>query len=130
MADSSHSTNLLGRRALIKIFAGAAASNIAGTAADADLASTPCFPEADAQLFARWREYLKSEIELNAVQDARDVMSWNARQAYPPKPDRIASSWVKVIPSEIDADVEVCCATTDMKMGRRVADEHKAEVKA
>ena len=107
MAYSPNTTNLLRRRALVKIFAGIAASNIAGRAAGAGLASTPGFPEADAQLFARWREYLNSEIELNAAQDARDLMSWNARQAYPPKPDCIASSWVKVIPSEIDADVEV-----------------------
>ena len=107
MAYSPNTTNLLRRRALVIFFAGIAAANIAGRAAGAALASTPGCPEADAQLFARWREYLKSEIELNAAQDARDLISWNARQAYPPKPDCIASSWVKVIPSEIDADIEV-----------------------
>jgi hypothetical protein len=31
------------------------------------LASTPGDPQADAQLFDRWREYVNSEIELNAA---------------------------------------------------------------
>ena len=119
MAYSPNTTNLLRRRALVIFFAGIAAADIAGRAAGAALASTPGCPEADAQLFARWREYLTSEIELNAAQDARDLMSWNARQAYPPKPDRIASSCVKVIPFEIDADTEVWARTADMKSGRQ-----------
>ena len=59
MAYSPNTTNLFRRRALVKFFAGIAAADIAGRAAAAALASTPGCPEADAQLFARWREYLK-----------------------------------------------------------------------
>src|SRR5262245_35736296 len=83
MAYSPNTTNLFRRRALVRFFAGIAGAIIAGRAAGVAAASTPGCPEPDAQLFARWREYLNSEIELNAAQDARDLVSWNARQAYP-----------------------------------------------
>jgi hypothetical protein len=99
---------------------------LAGAAGVAS-AATPGCHELDAQLFARWREYLKSEIELNAAQDARDLMSWNARQAYPPKPDCIESSWVKVISAENEAD-ELWSAATDMEVSRHLTNELKAEV--
>jgi hypothetical protein len=128
MAYSPNSTNLLGRRTLVRVLAGIAVSTIAGMAAGRDLAVTPGCPEPDAQLFARWREFLNSEIELNAVQDARDLISWNARQAYPPKPDCIARGWVNVIPSEIDEDVEVWDTRVDMGTGRLPAAERTAEV--
>ena len=87
-------------------------------------------PEADAQLFACWREYLKLEIELDAVQDARDLMSRNARRAYPPSRSCIGNGWVKVIPFEITPDVELCTASMDMKSGRQPAAERQAEVEA
>src|SRR4029078_6253507 len=73
-------------------------------------------------------EYLKLEIELNAVQDARDLMSCDARRAYPPKPDCIGSGWANVI--RFTPDVELCAATMDMKSGRQSAAERKAEVEA
>src|SRR4029078_9106770 len=73
-------------------------------------------------------EYLKLEIELNAVQDARDLMSCDARRAYPPKPDCIGSGWVNVI--RFTPDVELCAATMDMKSGRQSAAERKEEVEA
>src|SRR5262245_22592135 len=107
MASSRNTTNLLGRRALVTFFAGVAATEIARRAA----AASPGSHEADAQLFALWREYLNSEIELNAAQDARDLVSLNARQTYPPKPDCIGGM---VIPSGIDDDMELWTATTDM----------------
>jgi hypothetical protein len=127
MAYSPNSTNLLGRRALLKFITGIAAAEIGGMAAGAAFPSTPGCPESDAQLFARWREYLKSEIELNAAQDARDLISWNARQAYPPKPDCIASGWVTNTPSELDADMELS-APTDMKSDQQPAAERMSAV--
>src|SRR5689334_2553220 len=91
MAYSPHSTNLLGRRALVKFFAAIGASTIPGKALGTGLAFTPICFEADAELFARWREYLKFEMELNAAEQARDVVSWNARQSYPPRPESITT---------------------------------------
>src|SRR5262245_34829330 len=102
MAYSPNSTNLLGRRALVKFISGIAAAELAGLAAGAACASAPGYPEADAQLLARWREYVNSEIELNAAQDARDLVSWNARQAYPPKPDSVTSGWPSITDMESD----------------------------
>src|SRR5262245_17094096 len=114
MAYSPNTTNPFGRRsALALFFTGLAGAITASRAAVTALASTPGCLDTDAQLFARWREYLKSEIELNAAQDARDLISWNARQAYPPKPDCMGDGGVKVIPSAIDTDGEVWIATTD-----------------
>jgi hypothetical protein len=131
MAYSPNTTNPFGRRsALALFFAGLAASTILGRAVGNASASIPGCPDTDAQLFARWREYLKSEIELNAAEDARDLMSWNARQAYPPKPDRIGGGGVKVISSAIDTDGEGWTATTDMKSGGPPADERMAEIEA
>jgi hypothetical protein len=57
MAYSPNSTNLFGRRALVKFLTAVAAAGMAGGAAGAAFASTPGRPEADAQLLARWREY-------------------------------------------------------------------------
>src|SRR4029078_7733111 len=130
-ADSPDTTKL-SRRALMLTSPGLVAANIA-TAAIAVWCARDCtggsdFPEADAQLFACWREYLKLEIELNAVQDARDLMSCDARRAYPPKPDCIGSGWGNVI--RFTPDVELCAATMDMKSGRQSAAERKAEVEA
>jgi hypothetical protein len=130
MANSPNTTNLLGRRDVATFFAGVAAAQFVGRAAEAALPSTSDTPDADGQLLARWREYLKLEIELNAVQDARDLTSWNARQAYPTKPDCIECSSVKFISSEDDADLELWSATTNMEMGRQLTDERKAEVAA
>jgi hypothetical protein len=131
-ADSPNTT-LLSRRALMLTSAGLVTANVVAAAIavrsapdDAGGSSSP--GEADAQLFACWREYLKLEIELNAAQDARDFISSNARRAYPPKPDCIGSGWVKVIP--IDPDVELCPATMDLKSGRQPGAEHEAEVEA
>ena len=127
-------TIILSRRALMLTSPGLVTANVAAAAIAVkrtrDGTGGSGRPEADAQLFACWREYLKLEIELNAVQDARDLMSWNARQAYPPKPDCIGSGWVKVIPFEITPDVELCAATMDMKSGRQPAAERQAEVEA
>ena len=65
MACSPNTTNLLGRRALVRVLFGIAASGIAGgAAAGHEVGVTTGCPEPDAQLFARWREYLNSEIEL------------------------------------------------------------------
>jgi hypothetical protein len=129
MAYPPNTTNLT-RRALVSFFAGIAAADFAVRTADAVLASTSGCPDADPQLLAGWREYVRAEIELNAAQDARDLMSWNARQAYPPKPDFIETSWLNVIPSEDDGDVELWSATMDMKLGRRLSNGQMAEVKA
>ena len=131
MANSPNTTNLPRRRALATFFAGVAAAPFVGRAADAALPpSTSGAPGTDAQLMARWREYLKSEVELNAAQDARDLMSWNARQAYPAKPDCIDCSRVKLISSENDADLELWSPTTNMEVGWQLAAEQKAAVKA
>jgi hypothetical protein len=130
MAYSLNTTNLPHRRALISFFAGILAGGFAIRAAGAALASKPGCPDGDPELLAGWREYVRAEIELNAAQDARDLMSWNARQAYPPKPNCIECGWVKVIPPEDDGDVDLWPATTDMKMGRQLSDEQMAEVKA
>jgi len=128
MAYSPNTTNLFGRRRALALFlTGLGGTITASRAAAAAMASTPV---TDSQLFARWREYLKSEIELNAAQDARDLVSWNARQAHPPKPDCIGDGWVTVIPSAIGDDVEALTVTTDMKSGRQPADERMAEIKA
>ena len=54
-------------------------------------------------------------------------MSWNARQAYPPKPDCIERGWVK---PEDETDVELWSATTDMETDRQLSDAQMAEVKA
>src|SRR5690349_20471376 len=105
MAYCPNTTNLRRRRALVSFFGGLAAGGFAVRAADAAFASKPGCPDADPQLLARWREYVRAEIELNAAQDARDLMSWNARQAYPPKPDCIERGWLKVIPPEDEADL-------------------------
>jgi hypothetical protein len=124
MAYSPNSTNLLGRRALVKFFAGIGAAEIAGSAARiTTLASTPGDPQADAQLFDRWREYVNSEIELNAAQLVRDRIAWNARQAYPPKPNCIGQH-PGVDASELDINIESWAATTDMKSSRQPAAEH------
>src|SRR5262245_17864376 len=130
MAYSPNTTNLPTRCALVRFFAGIAASTRSIRAAEIGSVSTPGCPDADAPLLARWRDYLKSEIELNAAQDARDLVSWNARQAYPTKPDCIESSWMRVIPFEDDTDVKLWSATTDTKVGRQLTDERKAEVTA
>jgi hypothetical protein len=66
-------------------------------------------------------------MELYSVEKARDLVSWNARQAYPPKPDCVDSGWVKVIRPDIDTDTELWAAT---KSGARLAPEHMAEVHA
>src|SRR5689334_15243123 len=129
MAYSPNTTNLPRRRALVSFFAGIAAADYAVRAAGAALASKPGGPDADPQLLAGWREYVRAEIELNAAQDVRDLVSWNARQAYPPKPDFIETSWLNVIPSEDDGDVELWSATTDMETDRQLSDEQMAEVK-
>ena len=132
-ADSPNTT-ILSRRALMLTSPGLVTANVAAAAIAVrrarDGTGGSGRPEADAQLFACWREYLKLEIELNAVQDARDQMSWNARQAYPPKPDCIGGGSVKVIPFEITPDIGLCAATRDMKSGRQPAAERKAEVEA
>ena len=132
-ADSPDTTKL-SRRALMLTSPGLVAANVAAAALAVGCArdgtSGSDLSEADAQLFACWREYLKLEIELDAVQDARDLMSCDARRGYPPKPDCIGSGWVKVIPFEITPDVELCAATMDMKSGRHPAAERKAEVEA
>src|SRR5689334_21250398 len=107
MAYSLNTTNLPRRRALMSFSAGIAVAGFAVRAADAALASKSGCPDADPQLLARWREYVEAEIELNAAQEARDLVSWNARQAYPPKPDCIERGGVKVIPPEDDCDVEL-----------------------
>jgi hypothetical protein len=130
MAYSPNTTNLPRRRALVSFFAGIAAADFAVRGADAALASKPGCPDTDPQLLAGWREYVRAEIKLNAAQDARDLMSWNARQAYPPKPDCIESSWVKVMAPEDETDIELWSATTDMETDRQLSDEQMAEVKA
>ena len=130
MANSPNTTNLPRRRALATFFASIAAAPFVGGAAVAALPSTSGTPDADAQLLARWRQYLKSEIELNAAQDARDLVSWKARQTYPAKPDCIECSRVKVISSENDADLELWPSTTNMEVGRQLAAEQKVAVKA
>jgi hypothetical protein len=132
-ADSSNTT-ILSRRALMLTSPGLVTANVAAAAIAVGCARVGTGgsdrAEADAQLFTCWREYLKLEIELNAVQEARDQMSWNARQSYPPKPDCIAIGRVKVTPFEFTPDVEVCAATMDMKSGRQPAAESKAAVEA
>jgi hypothetical protein len=131
MAYSPNSTNTLGRRAVVKFFGGFAALNIAGKAAG--ISTSACsrgYPEPDAQLFFLWREYLNTEIQLNTAEAARDLASWNARQAYPPKPDCIECRSVELIPSEDDADLELWSATAGMNMHRQWAHEQKAEVTA
>ena len=84
MAYSPHTTNLP-RRALVRFLGWIGASTIIGAAGGVELSPAPEGLE-DAQLFARWSDYLKIEVELNRVEEGRDVISWNARQAYPPKP--------------------------------------------
>jgi hypothetical protein len=131
-ADSPNTTILSRRALMLTTSAGLVTANVAAAAFAVgrahDGAGGSDRPEADAQLFTCWREYLKSEVDLNAAQDARDLMSWNARRAYPPKPDCIGSDWVKVIP--FDPDVEGCATKMDMKSGRQPAAERKAEVDA
>jgi hypothetical protein len=68
-----------------------------------------------------WREYLNSEIELNAAQDARDLIAWNARQTYPPKPDCIEQRPGGDL-SELDTHIESWAATTDVKSSRKPAE--------
>src|SRR6478672_3592291 len=130
-ADSPNTT-ILSRRALMLTSPGLVTANVAAAAIAVRCARDGTGGsdrrEADAQLFTCWREYLKLEIELNAVQEARDQMSWNARQSYPPKPDCIGGGSVKVIPFEITPDVGLCAATRDMKSGRQPAAERRAEV--
>ena len=130
----SPNTTIWSRRALMLTSAGLVTTNVADAAMAIrrarDSASGLSRPELDAQLLACWREYLKLEIELNAAQDARDLMSCNARRAYPPSPDCIAIGRVKVTPFEFTPDVDVCAATMDMKSGRQPAAESKAAVEA
>jgi hypothetical protein len=128
MANSANSTNLLGRRALVAFLAGIAAATITGRTVEAAFESAPGCLVTDAQLFARWREYLNSEIELNAAQDARDLVSWKARQAYPTKPDCMANGWRMVGPPDIDADAEGWTHVIDMGSDGQPAAEHLAEV--
>jgi hypothetical protein len=128
MAYSPNIMNLPRRRALLTFFAGVAAADGVFRVAATTSAATPHGAEPDAQLFARWHEYLKSESELNAVENARDLISWNARQAYPPKPECMASDWRMISPSAIDADVEGWPATMDMKSGGQPAAERMAAV--
>jgi hypothetical protein len=131
MAESRNTTNL-SRRALMATSVGLVTANVAAAAFAVrrahDGACSSSSPEADAQLSACWHEYLKLEIELHVAQDARDLMSSNARRAYPPKPDCIGCNWMEVIP--FDPDVGLCAATMDMKSGRQPAAERKAEVDA
>jgi hypothetical protein len=130
---NSPNTIVLSRRALMLTSAGLVTANVAAAATAVRRARDGAGlggPEADAQLFACWREYLKLEIELSAAQVARDSTSWNARRAYPPKPDCIGSGGVKVNPFKITPDVELWTATMDMKSGRQPAAERNAEVEA
>src|SRR5262245_57113988 len=131
MAYTLNTTNLRRRRALATFFVGSAAYIAGRVEETAALSSSQSYPDADAQLLAHWREYVRSEIELNAAQDARDLISWNARQVYPPKPDCIASG-VPMIPTEtdIDIDIELMATTTDMNLGPQPAAERMAEIEA
>ena len=130
MAYSPNTTNLPRRRALVRFFAGIAAANIAGTAAGAALGIDSGCPEADAQLFARWREYLKfgDRTQRCSRRAGPDVLECPASLSTQAGLHR--QQLGECIPSEIDADVELCAATTDMKSGRQPAAERMAEVEA
>jgi hypothetical protein len=129
MADSANTTNLFRRRALGTVFTCVATAKIARTAAGFVLAFPPGSPEGDVELFARWREYLRLETELNAAEGNRDLINWKARQAYPPKPDCLANRDGEVVPPEVDADAELC-ATADLQPGWQSAAERMAEAEA
>src|SRR5262245_29072561 len=131
-ADSPFTTILSRRGLMLTTAAGVATANVAAAVFAVmrahDGVGGSDRPEADAQLFACWQEYLNLEIELHAAQAARDLTSSNARRAYPPKPDCVGCDCVKVIP--LDPDVELCAATLDMRSERQPAAERKAEVDA
>jgi hypothetical protein len=99
MADSANTQTLSRRRALISASTGIAAANILGMTAGAALAGSPN-SEADAELFALWREYLTIEAEMNAAYDAKDHVSAEARRAYSPQPESVTKGWVRIVSDE------------------------------
>jgi hypothetical protein len=130
MAYSPLTTNLPRRRTFTRFFVGIAAATIVGRAATTASETASGCPNADAQLFACWREYLKSEIELNAVEVARDQTSWKVQQAYPPKPDCMAAGRMKIIPSKFEAEIGFWAAAMDMTAGQQPTAEQMSEIKA
>ena len=93
------------------------------------LAFPPGSPEGDVELFARWREYLRLETELNAAEGNRDLINWKARQLIHLSQIASPTATGKVVPTEVDADAELC-TTADLQPGWQSAAERMAEAEA